>query len=369
MKKLVIASDSFKGTLSSIEICEIAKEVCEKNDPSCELVCIPVADGGEGTVDAFVYATGAERKYCFVSGPLFEKVNACYALLSDTAIIEMAQAAGLPLAGEKANPLNTTTFGVGELIADAVASGAKNIIIGLGGSATNDIGFGMLAALGVKFFDKNGMSFVPVGGTIKDIANIDTRDFYKKYANIKFTAMCDVTNPLYGTKGAAYIYGAQKGASSSDIVLLDEGLRYAEKFLSDGTAQFEGAGAAGGMGAGCMEFLHASLVPGSKAILDATGFDEKIKDADLVISGEGKVDYQSFYGKLLSEVLKRCKNASADLAIIAGIATDDAKELFGKEKVEIYETSNGEIDFEVIKKNAKLYYADTLEKVLNIYSK
>ena len=203
MKKIVVASDSFKGTISSIKIGEIVKAFAAEKYPECEVVCVPVADGGEGTVDSFIHAMNAEEKKVPVNGPLGDKVNAKYAIIGDTAIIEMAQAAGLPLVESRKNPLLTSTFGVGEIIKDAADNGCRRILLGLGGSSTNDCGCGMAAALGVKFFDKNGEAFIPTGGTLKDVSRIDKSGLDKRYSDISFTAMCDVTNPLYGSNGAA----------------------------------------------------------------------------------------------------------------------------------------------------------------------
>ena len=367
MKKIVVASDSFKGTISSIKIGEIVKAFAAEKYPECEVVCVPVADGGEGTVDSFIHAMNAEEKRVPVNGPLGDKVNAKYAIIGDTAIIEMAQAAGLPLVESRKNPLLTSTFGVGEIIKDAADNGCRRILLGLGGSSTNDCGCGMAAALGVKFFDKNGEAFIPTGGTLKDVSRIDKSGLDKRYSDISFTAMCDVTNPLYGSNGAAYVYGPQKGADQEMVMLLDEGLRSFSKFLDENIPDTEGSGAAGGMGAGCMEFLHAKLEPGAKAILDAAAYDSIAKDATIVISGEGRADFQSMQGKLLSELSRRAEENGVQLVVIAGEATADAKAWAKEKNIDVFETSPEIRDHDERKAKAVENYVKTLERVLNKY--
>lgn len=226
MKKCVVVSDSFKGTVSSREICAIAQQVIPRHFPACEVVCIPVADGGEGTVDCFVQAMGAQRVGVTVTNALGEKSAAAYARLGELAIIEMAAAAGLPQVGALRCPGTATTYGVGELIAHAVDSGCRKILLGLGGSATNDGGCGCAAALGVRFYDADGQSFVPVGDTLGSIARIDTAEAEALLRSVEITVMCDVTNPLYGPTGAAYVFAPQKGADAEKVKSLDAGLHH-----------------------------------------------------------------------------------------------------------------------------------------------
>ena len=250
MKKCVVVSDSFKGTVSSCEICAIAQRVIPRHFPACEVVCIPVADGGEGTVDCFVQAMGAQRVEITVTNALGEKYAAAYARLGELAIIEMAAAAGLPQVGERRCPGTATTYGVGELIAHAVDSGCRKILLGLGGSATNDGGCGCAAALGVGFLDADGQSFVPVGDTLGRIARIDTAKAEERLRSVELTVMCDVTNPLYGPTGAAYVFAPQKGADAEKVKSLAAGLRHFGDVIRSqyglAVGAMPGAGAAGG---------------------------------------------------------------------------------------------------------------------------
>ena len=251
MKKAVLIPDSFKGTMSSMRICEIMKAEIHNSYPECEVRSIPVADGGEGSVDAFLQAVGGERVTLEVTGPWFERCEAYYGLIDSgaTAVIEMAAAAGLPMVGERRDPRATTTYGVGELMAAAAGAGAKRLIIGLGGSATNDGGCGAACAAGVKFYHAAGESFVPVGGTLCEIERIDMSGLDPAIAGAEIVAMCDIDNPMYGESGAAHIFGPQKGADAEMIALLDEGLRHLARVIKRDLGievdTMPGAGAAG----------------------------------------------------------------------------------------------------------------------------
>jgi len=299
--KIVIAPDSFKGTLSAKEVATGIAERLRLRFDKAEVVTLPISDGGEGLVECLSSALPTRTVTCTVTGPLGESVQAELLLAGDLAIIEMAQAAGLPLVNPP-DVMKTTTYGVGEMIAIAEKEGAKRILLGLGGSATNDLGCGMAAALGTRFYRGNE-PFVPVGGTLGDVQRIE----YGKAHDV--TALCDVKNPLYGPNGAAYVYGRQKGATDETLPILDKGLRHmAELLQQDGKTDFDkpGAGAAGGLGAGVIAFLGGKLKKGIDAVLDAVGFDELVKDADIVVTGEGRLDSQSFEGKVIDGVIKRC---------------------------------------------------------------
>ncbi|MDO4179484.1 MAG: glycerate kinase [Phascolarctobacterium sp.] len=323
MPKFVLIPDSYKGTLSSKEVCAVMAGAIEKRFPGSEVVSIPVADGGEGTVDAFLSALKGERISLKVTGPLWEPVTASYAFCSEgIAVIEMAAAAGLPLVGKKLDVGGATTYGVGELIDDAIKRGARKIILGLGGSATNDGGCGAAAALGAIFRKSDHTTFVPTGATLKDIASIDMDVLRTKFANIELQAMCDINNPLCGPLGAAAVFGPQKGATPEQVALLDQGLKHLAALLLKATGrnvdELPGAGAAGGMGAGAAAFFQGELVPGIEAVLDTVGFDKIIADADYIFTGEGCLDEQSFMGKVLSGVLKRAKQANVPVIAVAG---------------------------------------------------
>ncbi len=336
MRKIVIVSDSFKGTLDSLQICEIAKRTSTRVIPGCETVCIPVADGGEGTVDAFVAALGAARITCPVRGAYGVKggalsdepdVPAQYAISGNTAFIEMAAAAGLPSVEGRRNPELTTTYGVGQLIADALSRGAKHILLGLGGSATCDGGCGMAAALGAVFTGIDGKSFIPTGASMRDITLINNSKTRELLSGTEITVMCDVSNPMFGEDGAAYIFAPQKGADRDMVVRLDDGLRHLagliERDLGMSVSSIPGSGAAGGMGGGCLAFLDSQLRSGIDAVLDATGFDGAISGADLVITGEGRMDSQSLNGKVISGITSRTLKRNIPVIAIVGSVGND----------------------------------------------
>ena len=322
MKKCIVISDSFKGTLSTLDICAIAREVFPAYFPDCQLVTLPVADGGEGTVACFLEAFRAQPVEVTVSGPFGEPVQAAYARKDALAVIEMASAAGLPLAGERRDPETATTYGVGQLIHHAVEQGCTDILLGLGGSATNDGGCGCAAALGTRFFDAAGNSFVPVGGTLADIAHIDVRERCRLLENVRVTVMCDVENPLFGPNGAAWVFGPQKGADDAMAARLDDGLRHLDAAFQQDLglhlADLPGAGAAGGMGAGSIAFLGGALRSGIEAVLDAVDFNRQLDGANLVITGEGRIDAQSVQGKVISGIAKRTAPRGIPLVAIVG---------------------------------------------------
>lgn len=317
--KIIICPDSFKGTLSAREVCDCIEEGVLDALPNAETIKIPIADGGEGSSDVM----GVKKKYTEVSGPYFEKTEAFIGFLGEErAVVEMAVCAGLPLVGERKHPRLTTTYGVGELIKAALDDGAKEILLCLGGSATNDAGCGMAAALGARFTDKNGTEFIPTGGTLKDIDKIDLSSLDPRLKTVKLSAMCDVKNPLFGENGAAFVYAPQKGADEETVKLLDSGLHHfsdkCHECLSVDVSALEGGGAAGGMGAGVVALLGGSLMRGIDAVLGICGFSEAVKGADLVITGEGRFDSQSLCGKVVSGVGEHMKDSSAPLLVIAG---------------------------------------------------
>jgi glycerate kinase len=334
--KVLVVSDSFKGTWTSEEICRMAREAAA-DLPGVEVVTIPVADGGEGTVRAFIEATGAEPVTVDVTGPYSDTaVSATYAVKGYTAVIEMASTCGLALLdklGRERNPFKTTTYGTGELILDALEQGCINILLGLGGSCTNDGGCGCAAALDTRFYDKNDEEFIPVGGTLKNIARIDTTYTEAAFHEVTLTVMCDVDNPTVGAEGAAFVFGPQKGAPADRLFQLDEGLsnlcKVIEHDLNKKVDDLPGGGAAGGMGAGCAAFFDGRIVSGIDAVLDAVEFDDLVADADLVITGEGKLDSQSLSGKAVSGIARRV--AGKPLVAIVGRSdlSDDERSALG----------------------------------------
>lgn len=343
--KVVLIPDSFKGTLSSVEVCRVLRGCVELRLPGCEVRAIPVADGGEGSVDAFLAALGGEKVHARVAGPFFEPVESFYGLTDGgkTAIVEMAACAGLPLAGERRDPALTTTYGVGELIALAVEGGARKIILGLGGSATNDAGCGAAAALGVRFFDRTGTPFVPTGGTLGEVERIDVSAARERLRGVEITAMCDIDNPMYGENGAAYVFAPQKGAGPEQVRALDAGLRrlagVMRRELGMDFAELPGAGAAGAMGAGVTAFLGASLQSGIESVLNAVDFDRAAADADLIFTGEGRLDSQSMRGKVVIGVARRAKRLGKRVIAIVGGAEGELEAAYAEGVTAVFTTN------------------------------
>lgn len=355
MKKIVIATDSFKGTLSASEVCRTVKNELIKRYPDLEVMEIPVADGGEGTVEALLTAMSGEKIICTVKSPLGRDITAFYGILPDgTAVIEMAQASGITLEKEN-DALRASSYGTGQLILDAVSKGMKNILVGIGGSATTDGGIGAIAALGVRFLDANERDVPLCGEGLRLIEKIDISGLDKRLKECNITVLCDVVNPLYGENGAAYVFSPQKGAKDKDVLLLDEGLRNLARVsytvLGKDYSPCEGAGAAGGLGFGLIAFLGARLTKGIEYILDKTNFSEKIKDADLIITGEGKLDSQSLMGKVPFFVAEKSKGKRVlALVGVSEVTTAEAQE---NGISEIIETNSLHLPFEAIKHSAK----------------
>lgn len=323
MAKYVLIPDSFKGTLSSEDICRIASEEILRLEPEAEICAIPVADGGEGTVDAFLAAVGGTRAEVPCTGPCGQEVMGFYGLLPDgTAVVEMAAAAGLPLAGACRDPEKTTTYGVGQLMAHALSRGAKQLVLGLGGSATNDGGCGAAAALGAEFLDAEGRPFVPTGGTLTQIAHIRMKGLRETLAGAEVTVMCDIDNPLCGPAGAAAVFGPQKGADAAMVARMDAGLRHLaetlEKDVGMEVLTLAGGGSAGGFGAGAAAFFGGQLRMGIDVVLDLTDFDRKCRGASLVITGEGHLDSQSLRGKTVVGVARRARALGVPAAALVG---------------------------------------------------
>lgn len=301
--KVLIAPDSFKGTLSAAQVCDIVGKAFEDTIENCEIKKLPVADGGEGLCDALSSCMDCREVTGTFTGVFGEKMSASYLLSEDgTAVIELASCAGLPLAGENKNPLRATTLGVGEMILSAVENGAKKIILGLGGSATNDCGAGIAMALGWKFLDANGNELFVTGGNMNQVAKI----IPASPVNAEISAACDVKNPLFGENGAAFVYAPQKGADDEMVKFLDNGLRSISSVILRDTGAdvslLPGAGAAGGAGAGVVAFLGGELKSGIDTVLSFAGFEEKAGWADVVVTGEGRLDFQSVEGKVISGV-------------------------------------------------------------------
>ena len=372
MQNFILVPDSFKGTLSAIEVCNIMKSSIKNLYKDANIISVPVADGGEGTVDAFLYALGGEKKSVWVSDAFNEqKILAHYAMLKDDiAVIEMAACAGLPLVKNRLEPDKTTTFGVGELIIDAINSGAKKIILGLGGSATNDGGCGMAVALGVKFKDEQDQEFIPTGGTLSQIYKIDMNNIYSKIKDVEFISMCDVDNPLCGRLGASAVFAPQKGADEDMVKSLDEGLAHLAKIIKRDlhieVKDIKGAGAAGGLGAGSIAFLQSKLTKGIDVILDTINFDELVSKADIVFTGEGKFDSQSLHGKVVMGVANRSQKYKTPVIVVTGAIGENIQEAYNKGITAIFSINKEPMEFSKSALKSKENMILTMENILRL---
>ncbi len=332
--KILIAPDKFKGSLTAGEVAEAVAEGIQLVNPDHEVIRFPLADGGDGTASILTnHFSGAFVKIA-VHDPLFNIIEAVYGYAETikTAFIEMSAASGLRLIPKEIqNPLYTTTLGTGEMIRDAISRGAQKIVLGIGGSATNDAGTGMAAALGYKFLDRNGMELKPVGENLEFIHCIDDSDLFFDLAGIDVQVACDVDNPLYGKNGAAHVYSPQKGATLVMVKKLDKGLRNFASIVMEkygmNICRIPGSGAAGGLGAGAVIFLNARLVSGIKLVMDITKFDDHLKTSNMVITGEGKIDDQSFQGKVIDGVTKLAKKYNIPVMAVCGDLTMNDQEL------------------------------------------
>ena len=369
MKKFVLIPDSFKGTMSSTQICTIMEEAILRHYRDASVLSLPVADGGEGSVGSFLTAMGGEKAVLEVAGPYFDPIESFYGIVNgDTAIIEMAAAAGLPQVGDDKRPDQTTTYGVGQLMLHAAKRGCRKIIVGLGGSATNDGGTGAAAAVGVTFLDASGKPFTPTGGTLSNIASIDLSKRDPIFDDLEVITMCDIDNPLFGEQGAAYIFGPQKGADEQMVKFLDGQLRSLSSVISSSlgkdVSHLPGAGAAGGMGGGMVAFFNASLKMGIEVVLDTVGFDEIVSDADMVFSGEGKIDSQSLRGKVVMGIAKRTKAHQVPLVAIVGDIGDPIEAAYDDGVSAIFSINRVAKDFKQVKDRAPEDLSRTMDNLM-----
>ena len=372
LKKVVLVPDSFKGTLTSVQICDIMARAVRRFYPDAQILSVPVADGGEGSVDAFLQAVGGKKRTCPVQGPYGEQTNSFYGLLPDgTAVVEMAAAAGLPMVGSTRNAERTTTYGVGQLMAAALDAGCKKLVVGLGGSATNDGGCGAAAALGAVFLDKSGTSFVPVGRTLEQIEHIDLSGLHPRLKQVPVIAMCDVDTPLCGPTGAAAVFGPQKGADEAMVARLDAGLRHFGDVVLRDTGKeildLPGAGAAGGMGGGMAALLGAQMQMGIETVLDTVGFETMLQGADLVFTGEGKLDAQSLRGKVVLGVARRAKKAGVPVAAVVGDIGDHIEEVYDQGVTGVFSINRVALPYEAMKPRAADDLRLTVENLLRFY--
>lgn len=370
--KLLFASDSFKGTLSSEQIINLLTDSANRIFPGCETLGVPIADGGEGTVDAVIAVTRGELRSVKVHGPLMEETNASYGVFrGDSAIIEMAAASGLPMVpAAKRNPLHTTTFGTGELIRDALDNGYRKLSIAIGGSATNDGGMGAMRALGIRFLDEDGAELEGVGADLAKVADIDVSGLHPAVKAAEFTVMCDVNNPLTGPDGATYTFGKQKGGTPEILDELELGMKQYAAVMRDklglDVENLAGAGAAGGLGAALCGYLGATLKSGIETVLDLIDFDGLLEGTDLVVTGEGRIDWQSAFGKVPSGVGQRCKAKGIPAIAIVGGMGNGAEKIYEFGVDSIVPTINGAMSIEEALERAKELYTCAADRTFRM---
>lgn len=377
-KKIVIAVDSFKGTMTAIEVCESISEGIKAVAPETEIIELPIADGGEGTLETLLYAMKGDKINIVVNDPYMNKIESYYGIVEEgkTAIIEMALSSGLILVGENKNPMKTTTYGMGEMILDALDKGCRNFIVGIGGSATNDGGIGMASALGVNFTDEYGKEISLNGEGLSSLYKIDISKMDSRIEECRFTVACDVDNPLYGINGAAHIYGPQKGATPQMVEILDNNLkRYAmilNRDIQIVVDEIPGSGAAGGLGAGLVAFFDAKLKSGIDMVLDMYHFDQMIENVDIVFTGEGRIDNQSVRGKVPIGVAKRAKKFGIPVIAIVGEISEDIDEIFDYGISTVFSINLKAEDLNVSRYKSKKNLTKTTEyifRLMNVMSK
>lgn len=372
--KLVLAPDAYKGSLSAAQLCRLFAQAARRHFPQAEIDSIPVADGGEGTVDALVTATGGEIHTVSVTGPLGRPTDARYGILGDgrTAVLEMAQASGLPLVPPGArDPMRASSRGLGELLRHVLAQGFRDILLGLGGSATNDGGMGMLSALGARFTDARGGLLSGSGRELALAARLALDALYPPLLEATVTILCDVTNPLLGPQGATAVYGPQKGATPDMLPMLEEGMRHYARLLSDTTgrdvAAFPGAGAAGGTGAALCGVLGAQMRPGAEAVLQAVDFDRRLEGASLVLTGEGKLDAQSIGdGKLVGAVCRHAARQDIPVVAVVGGLGEGAQALYAAARAIAMTTAPGPISLDAAIAQASQLCADAADRLFRM---
>lgn len=372
--RIVIAPQSLKGSLTAAEAGKAIAEGVRVVYPACEIEVVPVADGGEGTVQALVDATGGEIVLQNVTGPLGIPVEAFYGVPGDgsTAVIEMAACAGLPLVPvEQRDPRITTTYGVGELITAALDRGCRHFIIGIGGSATNDGGAGMVQALGCSLLDEHETELTRGGSALAKLARISLKDIDARLRECTIEVACDVTNPLCGPTGASAVYGPQKGATPEMVVELDAALaHYAtiiERDLGRSVKNIPGAGAAGGLGAGLIAFLNATLRPGAEIVLDAVKLEERIRDADLIITAEGQIDEQTAYGKTIGAVARLAKCYNVPVLALAGSLGKGYQNVYGLGVDAVASLTPGPVTLQYAMENAAMLLSDATERLIRTF--
>lgn len=377
-KTYVLAPDSFKGSLTAKEVCEAMEKGIRKACPDAQIVHVPMADGGEGTTQALVDATEGRLVKKIVTGPLGNQVEAMYGILGDgkTAVIEMASASGIHLVDQKTkDPLITTTYGTGELIKECLDQGIRKIILGIGGSATNDGGAGMAAALGIKLLDVNGSMIPWGGGSLSSLERIDRSEVDPRLSECIFEVACDVTNPLCGPTGASHVFGPQKGAAPQVVEILDQNLRhYADVIQRDlglDVSDIPGAGAAGGLGAGLLAFTNCTLKPGVEIVIKYTNLKEKLREAAYCFTGEGGIDFQTKFGKTPYGVAKTAKEVCEEITVvgIAGMIGEGIESLYEVGFDAIFGIAPGASELEKLLQEGSENIARTTENIVRLMKK
>ena len=374
--KIIIAPDSFKGSVSALDVAKNIEAAVHSVDAAIETVLMPVADGGEGTVDAIASCVPAQIHKVMVCGPMKAEAEAYYATIEDgkTAVIEMAQASGLPMVPvAERNPLLATTYGTGQLMKDALDRGVKKMIIGIGGSATNDGGAGALNALGASFLDENRKTLSLGGGSLAELKTIDLSQFDKRIYDTEIVVACDVTNPLTGKAGASYIYGPQKGATPEMVEELDQALGHfadvSKEVLNEDFSVRPGAGAAGGLGFALLAFCKAKFAAGIDIVLDVCGFEKELQDADLVITGEGRIDGQSVCGKVLYGIGMRAKKQDVPVIAIGGGVKEDSEALLDCGINAMFSIANGPITLEYAMENGPALIRQVVKNIMRVFAR
>lgn len=365
MKKIIIAPDSFKETMSNIEVANIIYDCLKTKYSDYEYKVMPVADGGEGSLNAIMHNSDLNTFVC--NNANMELCEVKYGITNSCGIVEVAENVGFKYKRDYSNPGNTTSYGVGEVIKEIVKKGIKKIYICLGGTITNDGGCGMASALGVKFYDENNKEFIPTGNTLTRISKIDNSNYLKQYNSIKLIGLCDVTNPLYGKNGASYVYAPQKGANEQEVEILDKGLRYLEKIvLKDiglDVANEKGSGAAGGIGYAIQSFLNGKLQKGIQTILSIMNFNKELTNQTIIITGEGKLDSQSMQGKVIDGIVSIAKKKQIPVIVVTGKyegKLEDYKKM-GIEQIVVTNPQN--IPFEIVKKICREQLKEAINKL------
>jgi glycerate 2-kinase len=371
--KIVLAPDSFKGSLTAREVCEAMETGIRRVLPDANVVQVPMADGGEGTMQSLVDATNSQSRTVKVNGPLGETVEAHYGILGDgqTAVIEMAEASGLILVpADKRDPLVTTTYGTGELIRSALDEGCRTFILAIGGSATNDGGAGMAQALGARLLDAAGEPIAFGGGALQQLQRVDVSQLDPRLADCSFTIASDVDNPLCGVSGASHVFGPQKGATPEVVLQLDRNLEHfasvLERDLGKQVKDLPGAGAAGGLGAGAVAFLHAVLQPGVDIVMEAAHLADNVQDADLVLSGEGQCDFQTAHGKTPFGVAKVAKQAGVPVILLAGSIGQGVEALYPHGVKSVFSIVDRPMSLEQAFANGADLVANATERVIRL---